>query len=160
MYFSYASKWGNIIYLLENEKIFGIWFEDQKYFPDIEEPIFIGKTTHKIVKELEAYEKKELKDFSIDLEVKGTAFQKMVWEVLLEIPYGETVSYKWVAEKVAIRMNQSSMSAQAVGQAIGRNPFSIVIPCHRVISTSGKLTGYAGGIDKKEALLKHEKSDH
>ncbi|MBN2797270.1 MAG: methylated-DNA--[protein]-cysteine S-methyltransferase [Clostridia bacterium] len=160
MYFSYASKWGNIIYLLENESIKGIWFEDQKYFPDIEEPIFIGKNSHKIVEELKAYERKELREFSLDLEIKATPFQKMVWEVLLEIPYGETVSYKWVAQKVAQRMGKASMSSQAVGQAIGRNPFSIVIPCHRVISSSGKLTGYAGGIEKKEALLMHEKNDH
>ena len=83
----------------------------------------------------------------------GTSFQKKVWEALLEIPYGETVTYGELAKQLHCK------SAQAVGGAVGRNPISILIPCHRVVGSDGKLTGYAGGVEKKEALLKLEK-DH
>ena len=83
----------------------------------------------------------------------GTSFQKKVWEALLEIPYGETVTYGELAKQLHCK------SAQAVGGAVGRNPISILIPCHRIVGSDGKLTGYAGGVEKKEALLKLEK-DH
>lgn len=86
------------------------------------------------------------------IKLDGTAFQKQVWALLLEIPYGETVTYGNLAKKLGCK------SAQAVGGAVGKNPISILVPCHRVMGTNGKLTGYAGGIDKKEALLKIEKS--
>lgn len=86
----------------------------------------------------------------------GTAFQKEVWEILRTIPYGETTTYGGIAAKIAKKRGLTRMSAQAVGNAVGRNELSILIPCHRVVGTNGSLTGYAGGIDKKTALLKLE----
>ena len=86
----------------------------------------------------------------------GTAFQRQVWQLLLDIPYGQTRTYGELARKMAALTGKEKMSAQAVGQAVGRNPISILIPCHRVIGTNGSLTGYAGGLDKKKWLLHHE----
>lgn len=93
---------------------------------------------------------------TLPLSPAGTEFQRLVWEILLKIPFGQTRSYADIAEKIAGRMGKEKMSAQAVGGAVGRNPISIIIPCHRVIGASGSLTGYAGGLDKKEWLLRHE----
>ena len=90
------------------------------------------------------------------MRLTGTPFQKCVWELLSEIPYGETTTYGALAKEVGQRLGKEKMSAQAVGGAVGRNPISILIPCHRVIGKDGSLTGYAGGVEKKEALLKIE----
>ncbi len=90
---------------------------------------------------------------------KGSAFDKRVWEILCEIPYGETVSYGAIAKRIAKERGLARMSAQAVGGAVGRNPISVIIPCHRVVGSNGSLTGYAGGIDKKIWLLSHEGHD-
>lgn len=88
---------------------------------------------------------------SLPLSPSGTVFQRQVWEILKTIPYGETVGYGTIAKRIS-----PTMSAQAVGQAVGKNPISIIIPCHRVIGASGRMTGYAGGLDKKKWLLDHE----
>ena len=85
----------------------------------------------------------------------GTAFQRKTWQALTDIPLGETVSYTQIAEKIS-----APKSVRAVGGAIGRNPISLIIPCHRVIGSSGKLTGYAGGLERKRWLLAHEESLH
>ncbi|MGM9660106.1 MAG: methylated-DNA--[protein]-cysteine S-methyltransferase [Faecousia sp.] len=90
------------------------------------------------------------------LNPKGTAFQKQVWQLLLDIPYGQTRTYGEIAREMALLTGKEKMSAQAVGQAVGKNPISILIPCHRVVGANGKLTGYAGGLDKKQWLLRHE----
>lgn len=90
------------------------------------------------------------------ISLQGTAFQKEVWDILLTIPYGKTMSYGEIAAILAGRRGISRMSAQAVGGAVGKNPVGILVPCHRVIGTDGSLTGYAGGLDKKEYLLKLE----
>lgn len=90
---------------------------------------------------------------------KGTEFQKLVWKLLLEIPYGKTTTYGEIAGKIAEIKNVSRMSAQAVGGAVGKNPIAIIIPCHRVVGKNGKLTGYRYGIDKKIALLEIERAD-
>ena len=79
-----------------------------------------------------------------------------VWDILLKIPYGETISYGEIARQLAVKRGLSRMSAQAVGGAVGRNPIAIIIPCHRVVGADGSLTGYAGGLDKKIKLLKLE----
>jgi len=94
---------------------------------------------------------------SLPLLPHGTEFQNSVWRCLLEIPYGKTVTYGQIAEQLATSRGLSVMSPQAVGQAVGANPISIIIPCHRVIGANGKLTGYAGGIERKLWLLRHEK---
>ena len=93
-------------------------------------------------------------DFSIHL--TGTPFQQQVWQILRTIPYGQTITYGDIAREMAVRTGRSRMSAQAVGQAVGRNPVSIIIPCHRVVGSERRLTGYAGGLQKKEWLLRHE----
>lgn len=93
-------------------------------------------------------------DFQID--PAGTPFQKLIWKFLLEIPYGKTVTYGDLARAAAKAMGKEKMSAQAVGQAVGRNPIAIIIPCHRCVGAKGKLTGYAYGLDRKAWLLKQE----
>ncbi|WP_324081628.1 methylated-DNA--[protein]-cysteine S-methyltransferase [Geomonas sp.] len=94
----------------------------------------------------------------LSLAPKGTEFQKAVWEALSRIPFGKTVTYGDIAREIAATRGLTSMSAQAVGSAVGHNPISILIPCHRVVGCNGKLTGYAGGLDRKEALLRLEAS--
>lgn len=94
---------------------------------------------------------------NLPLDPKGTDFQKICWQELLQIPYGETVTYRELANRIAKRMNLARMSCQAVGQAIGKNPIAIIIPCHRVVGSDGKLTGYAWGLETKQQLLYHEK---
>lgn len=150
---------GQMIAAAENQKLVGVWFMGQKHFPEhcehwvesAEEPVF------KALKNwMEAYFNGENPICTIPLEPKGTDFQKKVWKHLLDIPYGTTSTYGDISKKVAIEMGKPTMSAQAVGGAIGKNPISIIIPCHRVIGTSKALTGYAGGLDKKEALLRLE----
>ncbi len=95
----------------------------------------------------------------LKLAPKGGEFRQSVWKILCEIPYGETTTYGEIAKEIAHLNDIERMSAQAVGNAVGHNPISIIIPCHRVVGASGNLTGYAGGIDKKIFLLKHEGID-
>ena len=97
--------------------------------------------------------------FQMPLLLSGTDFQRSVWKELLQIPYGQTITYGEIARRIAVMKNTSHMSAQAVGGAVGHNEISIIIPCHRVVGTNGSLTGYAGGIDKKISLLKLEHTD-
>ena len=95
----------------------------------------------------------------LPLKPEGTAFQKVIWELLLTIPYGQTVTYGDLAKKAACILGKPRMSAQAVGQAVGANPISVIIPCHRVMGAKGKLTGYAGGLHYKIRLLELESPD-
>lgn len=106
------------------------------------------------IAQLKAYFAGELHEFDLPLKATGTPFQEAVWQSLAAIPYGETVSYKDIAERI-----HSPKAVRAVGMANGRNPISIIIPCHRVIGANGKLTGYGGGIHRKEWLLAHEHED-
>ena len=105
---------------------------------------------------LDAYFRGEALPVTVPLAMEGTAFQKLVWELLLTIPWGQTRSYGSIAQAVAEWQGKEKMSAQAVGQAVGRNPVSIMVPCHRVVGSKGELTGYAGGMDRKIWLLNHE----
>lgn len=105
---------------------------------------------------LDIYFSGQQPDFMPPLHMSGTPFQMAVWETLREIPYGQTTTYGAIARKIARQRGLSKMSAQAVGQAVGRNELSILVPCHRVVGTNGSLTGYAGGIDKKIQLLQLE----
>lgn len=90
--------------------------------------------------------------------LEGTDFQKAVWSILLTIPYGKTTSYRNIAQEIAQQRGIKSMSAQAVGGSVGRNPICLIVPCHRVIGVDGSMTGYAEGIERKVALLKLEQS--
>lgn len=102
---------------------------------------------------LDDYFSKKVPSSALKLKINGTSFQKEVWEILQSIPYGKTMSYKDIASLIAKRRGIEKMSAQAVGQAVSKNEFAIIIPCHRVIAHNGKLTGYRWGVDKKEKLL-------
>ena len=95
-------------------------------------------------------------DFAPPLKPQGTPFQELVWQLLLGIPYGATTTYGELAQAVARRLGKERMSAQAVGQAVGHNPIAVIIPCHRVVGSKGQLTGYAGGLERKKALLELE----
>jgi methylated-DNA-[protein]-cysteine S-methyltransferase len=105
---------------------------------------------------LDAYFRGENPPMTLALDLEGTAFQYAVWKILQTIPYGETRSYGSIAKEVAMLLGKEKMSAQAVGQAVGKNPVSILVPCHRVVGSNGQLTGYAGGMEKKIWLLEHE----
>ncbi|MBQ9405215.1 MAG: methylated-DNA--[Desulfovibrio sp.] len=107
---------------------------------------------------LDCYFSGQEPDFTPPLHVTGTEFCRSVWRLLLHIPYGQTVTYGHLAAKIARQRGLKRMAAQAVGQAVGRNPLAIIIPCHRVLGVGGKLTGYAGGLDKKCRLLQLERA--
>ncbi|MGM9582461.1 MAG: methylated-DNA--[protein]-cysteine S-methyltransferase [Phascolarctobacterium sp.] len=94
--------------------------------------------------------------FTPPIKPQGTPFQKLVWQLLLEIHYGSTTTYGELARAVAQQLGKQRMSAQAVGQAVGHNPIAIIVPCHRVLGKNGQLTGYAGGLERKKALLELE----
>jgi methylated-DNA-[protein]-cysteine S-methyltransferase len=114
---------------------------------DDEQPVLV-----EAVRQLRAYFDRDLKEFDLPLSPQGTAFQRQVWAELRKIGYGETASYGQVAH----RLGHSNAASRAVGVANGRNPIPIVIPCHRVIGANGSLTGYAGGMDRKQVLLELE----
>ncbi len=107
---------------------------------------------------LDLYFSGNIPDFTPPLSLNGTAFQLEVWNILLGITYGQTISYGDIAKQLVARKKVPHMSAQAVGNAVGKNPIPIIVPCHRVIGSDGSLTGYAGGLDKKSFLLSLEKT--
>ena len=144
---------GKIYLASDGKSLTGLWFEHQKYFPSsilqIEKApdLEVFKKTHQW---LEIYFAGRNPDFIPSIQPPGTAFRQKVWAILLQIPYGEVLAYGDIARKLNVN------SAQAVGGAVGRNPISLIIPCHRVIGSDGSLTGFAGGLDKKTWLLKNE----
>lgn len=157
----YTSPIGDILLASRNKKLIGSWFKGQKYYLANVSDEIIEKDDETLIKTeewLDAYfsgEKPLINE--LDLEPAGTEFRKEVWNILCEIPYGKTTTYKDIADQIAKKRGIEKMSAQAVGGAVGHNPISIIIPCHRVVGSNGDLTGYAAGIEKKKFLLKHEK---
>ena len=155
---TYKSPLGNILIAADDIGLTGLWFEEQKYFAHGIDLSDSEEKENNILKEttkwLDLYFKGENPPFTPKLHPMGSEFRKQVWGILLTIPYGQTVTYGEIAAKLAASMGLSHMSAQAVGGAVGHNRISIIIPCHRVVGTNGSLTGYAGGIDKKIALLR------
>jgi methylated-DNA-[protein]-cysteine S-methyltransferase len=145
---------------VKGEALSGLWFIGQKYYPsetahwscEPDRPVFKALRHH-----LEFYFAGKAGSLDIRLDPPGSDFQKIVWDILLRIPTGQVVTYGQIAEFIARSRGLSSMSAQAVGGAVGHNRISILIPCHRVVGSNGRLTGYAGGLDRKAALLKIEK---
>lgn len=157
----YDSPVGKLFIASDGENIIGLCIEGEKYYLDKIEKEGILKNDlsifNKTKKWLDRYFKQEKPEISeLSLMPEGNAFRQCVWEFLCEIPYGETITYGDLAKKVAEKLKKPSMSAQAVGNAVGHNPISIIIPCHRVVGKNGSLTGYAGGIDKKIKLLEIE----
>lgn len=159
-YTYYESPLRPITIAEENEKIIGLWFKGQttlEEFHPKEEKVEAETPLLKRTKEwLDHYFLAEAPKMDLPLHTEGTPFQQNVWKVLQKIPYGETMSYQEVGQEVLAMTGQKRMSAQAVGQAVGSNPISILIPCHRVLGKDGSLTGYAGGVDLKESLLRLE----
>ncbi len=146
--YKYSSKIGEIYITADNESILTVGFKDRKKFINKKNKI-ISIT----VKQLDEYFSGKRKVFDLPLNPAGTDFQKKVWKELQKIPYGQTRTYKEVASLIG-----NINAARAVGNANNRNPIAIIIPCHRVIGSNKKLTGYAGGLDKKANLLKLETS--
>ncbi len=150
----YQSPLGAMSLVAGDKGLRGAWFEDQKFFErGLTEESFLG--SHPILDQtsllLDAYFSGQDVDFNdLPLESVGTDFQEKVWTLLKEISYGQTTSYGQLARQLGQR------SGQAIGGAVGRNPYSIIVPCHRVLNQKGQLTGYAGGLDKKIWLLQHE----
>lgn len=142
----------------ESGSVVGLWLEGQKYFPDLSTAV-LAETP--VLKQANAwldryFAGQQPSPAELPLAPKGTAFQHEVWQILLHIPYGQTLSYAAIARLLSQHRGICRMSAQAVGGAVGHNPISILIPCHRVLGSNGSLTGYAGGLARKQWLLNHE----
>lgn len=168
----YNSPLGGILIAEQDHSVIGLWFEGQKYFADslakreIEQAqTLVKRETEEVPTEvleqtaewLDRYfrgEKPEITELSLAPE--GSEFRREVWKLLCDIPYGEVTTYGELARKIADRRGLPGMSAQAVGGAVGHNPISIIIPCHRVVGANGSLTGYAGGLERKRRLLELE----
>ena len=151
---TYLSPVGELILLANEEALLGVWFTGQKYELSHFENLNVAERENPVLSAakawLAAYFAKAAPLICPPLLPKGTVFQRKVWELLLTVPIGETITYGQIAKKLNCR------SAQAIGGAVGRNPISILIPCHRVIGSQGQLTGYAGGLERKRWLLEHE----
>ena len=151
---------GEIRLRSDGKSLTGLWFvgqvNDAKEHSDTEIkddlPIFGQVETW-----LESYFFGKQTPITFPLQPKGTIFQERVWKILQEIPYGETMTYGEIAQRIAKEKGVATYSAQAVGQAVGKNPISILIPCHRVLGKNGALTGYAGGVHRKKQLLRIER---
>ncbi len=150
----YSSPLGGMTLASDGTALTGLWFNGQKYFADTLKEVQTLNPNLPIFdltrQWLDIYFSGKEPTFTPPLQIRGSTFRKQVWNLLLEIPYGRTMTYGELARKLQCK------SAQAVGGAVGHNPISIIIPCHRVIGADGSLTGYAGGIERKASLLKLE----
>ncbi len=158
----YQSPLGGILLAADEEGLTGLWFDGQKYFGDTlpkECDEKYSPVLEQSARWLDIYFGGKAPDFTPPLCLRTTTFRRAVWEILLTIPFGKTMTYGEIAEKIAKQKGLPKMSAQAVGGAVGHNSISLIIPCHRVVGANGSLTGYAGGIGKKVQLLKLEKAD-
>lgn len=158
----YASPLGAITLACDGEVLIGLWFDGQKHFGSIL-PKQVEAAEHPLFAEarhwLDVYFSERTPDHLPPLRYDSTPFRKAVCDIMLTIPYGETVTYGEIAAEIAHQQNLPKMSAQAVGGAVGHNPISLMIPCHRVVGTNGSLTGYGGGIARKVRLLELERAD-
>ena len=170
----YESPIGRLLLAADNGALIGLWMEGQKYYAsslsqkndersgplsadDAASPGENMTVLAQTINWLDRYFQGERPDSRwMKLSPQGTPFRRLVWNLLLTIPYGHTVTYRDIAELAAKALGLRSMSAQAVGGAVAHNPISILIPCHRVLGCNGSLTGYAGGLEKKIYLLLHE----
>ena len=158
----YSSPLGGILLAADEIGLTGSWFDGEKYFAD-NLPAEHAERQTPILAEaarwLDIYFTGKEPGFTPPLHPIGSPFRQAVWEILLQIPYGQTTTYGEIARQLAEKQGLEKMSAQAMGGAVGHNEISVIIPCHRVVGTSGSLTGYAGGIDKKVKLLELERAD-
>ena len=153
------SPLGRILLASDGVALTGLWFDGQKYcgaglaadFAERELDVFALAERW-----LAAYFGGEMPDFTPPLHLRGSAYRQKVWQLLCRIPFGTVTTYGAIAAEIAHAEGRGTMSAQAVGGAVGHNPVSLIVPCHRVIGSDGSLTGYAGGTDRKRWLLKHE----
>ena len=159
-FFSFSSPLGKIFLVSDGTALTGLYFAGQRHLPTgiekqllTELPVFLEARTLLI----RYFERKQPDFGSLPLAPAGTDFQKSVWALLREIPYGKTVTYKELSELLCQRTGKRS-APRAIGGAVGRNPISLLIPCHRVVGQNGSLVGYAGGLERKAALLRLENS--
>ena len=158
----YQSPLGEILLAADEVGLTGLWFDRAKYYAAGLAPQSTERETPPLTEAkrwLDVYFSGKMPDFMPPLHPIGSAFRRSVWEILLQIPYGQTATYGEIARQLAKKQGLARVSAQAVGGAVGHNEISIIIPCHRVVGTNGSLTGYAGGIHKKEQLLELERAD-
>lgn len=153
-YMEHPSPLGKLVLAATEHGLCGVYFDEHKYFAGVRDwrrdPDQQWLTRAAI--QLDEYFSGDRTDFDIPLDLRGTGFQRSVWEALCTLPFGSTVSYRAIAERVA-----RPSAIRAAGTAIGRNPVSIIVPCHRVVGVSGALSGYAGGVERKRFLLTLEK---
>lgn len=154
-YMTMTTPLGDFLIAARDDALKGAWFIGQKYYPDVSEANGWHERQTPVLKQavaqMQEYFGGQRRDFDVPMAPEGTAFQEKVWQALLTIAGGQTSTYGRIAEDIA-----SKDAAQAVGAAVGQNPISIMIPCHRVLGSNGSLTGYAGGLDRKRWLLAHE----
>ena len=148
-YFTYETEHGSIVIVSDGSCVTGVYFGKSSSFKGKNEQTVLLDNA---AMQLEEYFSGKRKHFDVPISACGTEFQRLVWASLLEIPYGQTRSYKYVAQSIG-----NPKACRAVGLANNRNPISIIVPCHRVIGSSGALTGYGGGLDLKQKLLDLEK---
>ncbi len=155
------SPLGGIILSADGKALTGLWFEGQRY---MDERMILSSEERALPvfdetrRWLDVYFSGREPGFTPALALHASAFRMMVWQILLTIPYGEVTTYGEIARRVAAGMNRPRMSAQAVGGAVGYNPISLIVPCHRVVGADGSLTGYAGGTERKARLLELEQT--
>lgn len=153
-----SSPLGNILLSADEVGLTGLWFDGGRYYTETLPEEHVERETPVLTdtkRWLDVYFTGREPDFTPPLHPAGSPFRQAVWQLLLEIPYGQTTTYGALAK----RLGGVHMSAQAVGGAVGHNPISIIVPCHRVVGTNGSLTGYAGGLDRKIRLLEIEQTD-
>lgn len=160
----YQSPVGRLTLVGNEGSLVGLWMEGQKYFAATLEEAPVRREETPVLQAargwLDRYFAREKPGaMELPLAPQGSPFRRKVWDILCRIPYGQVTTYGAIAEKMAVELGKKTMSAQAVGGAVGHNPISIIIPCHRVVGAGGSLTGYAGGIQKKVALLQLEGAD-
>nr|WP_262927262.1 methylated-DNA--[protein]-cysteine S-methyltransferase [Phytohalomonas tamaricis] len=158
-YATINSPLGEIVIRVEDDALSGVFFTGQRYFPLLPKAWRTTGNDHRLLdqaaEELNAFFAGERLSFTLPLAARGTPFQQRVWQALQDISYGECASYGDITRRLGLAPG----AARAVGGAIGRNPLSIIVPCHRVVGSQGKLTGYAGGLTRKQALLALEQGE-
>ena len=158
----YESPLGGVTLAADGAALTGLWFDGQRHFAEILAPVREERPLpvfDEAKRWLDVYFRGKAPGFTPPLNLKGSPFRMAVWEILLTIPFGKTMTYGEIAHILAAQNGLRRMSAQAVGGAVGHNPVSLIIPCHRVIGVNGNLTGYGGGLERKVRLLELEGVD-